>query len=1319
MVKTSSVPANQKRKPRLLWANPFCLLDTSSGASMTVRQMLLQLVANGYEVQVLGATVFDNPKGMGRLKEQYPNLSAHQHEMIEAVDGPLTHNLVVSYSYNRNHFTTHEEGLWYGQYLYMLDSFKPDIVWFYGGQTLDMLIADEARDRGIPVAFYLANGHYKAPRWCRDVDLILTDSQATADMYRNTIGFAAKPVGKFIAPENFIAEHHERKRVLFVNPSWQKGASVFIQLAEKLEQRRPDIELEVVEARADWPAVLRETTRSMGQQRSSLSNVTLTANTSDMRPPYSRARVLVAPSLWWESSGRVLAEAMLNGIPALITNRGGMPEMIGNAGIAFDFPDVCYEESYQHLLSDEELQPLMDAVIRFYDDEALYQEYVARARQVGKEKHHLARATERLLSALSPLAQLRAGNKEFAITQKKRHRQRLSGRATKPDFKVDNSLQQLISHQSVNQPGQVPQANKLWLTDDFTWQIKGKIVVLDNRASLIKSGLADQMIATEAFGIVAFDPASEIKEAKQYEGSDTIQLFQHALLGNGNAATLHACVAPEMTSTLAPLPAEKLPKRHHLATQALAELPISTIALDSINGLDSLDWLILDELSDAMTILEYGKKSLTDTLVIQARIPFQLTHEKQPSLAELQHWASRNGFRFYRMHNIQHYSHLPENLNAVSPCATEQESADVLFLPSYERTAELSDKNKTRLAFIMSTCFGAHDIAFELMADVSQEKALGLLEGQGLLPISTAPNIDNKTLPRSQFNQTICHDAMASSSIPEGQGQLDIKMLKKQLTDVLNHLAIFESTQNYAIKIVELSKDLRKIDKKSFVEEVVDKINKEFLKKRDSVSLFYLLTSALLNRHAEVSISKNLRVLTERLGAIGWGYKTALYSFWLENFKENRGVAIRKSSTIVIICNKYKAETYENIIELRRQCCSDDEIIFVNNGDKSNNARNLEAFVDVYIELKDNSGAYLARNIGAAFSNGDILIFVDDDGMPEDGMLKAHADVHKQYTLDAVRGSYLPKNPNEIPPAHYHLGDKSLAAINCLEGNCSYRKDLFFKMGGWGDYILFGHGGAELYARMISNGSHQSKHIYIPNCILRHDYYRGEKHAKNKRKKQAESAYILSAQDSGINPMVSGFLTKPLELPNAPHMSSAERQLFKKELEKAQRYFEFGCGGSTVWAVKEGLTVNGVESDEVWVNALKEKLGNQCQVKVVDIGPTKEWGFPVSTKYVKKFSNYSKAIHDCHDEFDLILIDGRFRVACTMAVIQYSMKKIESMKNIRIFIHDFWNRPHYHVVLQFLEALDKVDTAGVFTLKNDISLEEVQRTWQLYAKNPQ
>jgi len=761
MVKTTTTSITQKRKPRILWANPFCLMDTSSGASMTVRQILLQLVARGYDVQVLGATVFDSTKGMGRLKEQFPDLNAHLHQLIEADDGPLKHQLVVSYSHNRNHLTTHEEGLWYSQYLYMLDSIKPDVVWFYGGQTLDLLIADEARDRGIPVAFYLANGSYKALRWCRDVDLILTDSQATADMYRKTVGYVAKPVGKFIAPESFIAEQHERKRLLFVNPSWQKGVSVFVQLAEKLERERPDIELEVVEARADWPAVLRETTRKMGKQRGTLSNVTVTANTSDMRGPYSRARVLVAPSLWWESSGRVLAEAMLNGIPALIANRGGMPEMIGDAGIAFDFPGACYEEPYQHLLSDEELQPLADAVISFFDDENLYQDYVDRAWQIGKEKHHLDRATDRLISALTPLVGQRAGNKDFTISQRKRHRQRLTSQASKPEFKVDNSLQQLVATKSgPQQENNEQQTCRLSLTDNFTWQIKGKIMVLDNRASLLKSGLADQMAATKAFGIVAFDPASEVKDAKQYEGSEYIQLFQHALLGNGEPTKLHACVAPEMTSILTPLPAEQLPKRHQLGAKPLAELPINTVALDSIEGLGNLDWLILDELSDAMSVLEYGKKSLINTLLVQARVVFQPTHQRQPNLAELQHWASRNGFRFYRFHNISQYSHLPEELNARAPCATEQESADVLFLPSHERMAKLSEKERMKLAFILSAIFAAHDMAFELIADVSQEKALEFLEAQNILPsaVNKVSSVSHPKINKTKAAFLGCND---------------------------------------------------------------------------------------------------------------------------------------------------------------------------------------------------------------------------------------------------------------------------------------------------------------------------------------------------------------------------------------------------------------------------------------------------------------------------------------------------------------------------------------------------------------------------------
>ncbi|MCE8002353.1 tetratricopeptide repeat protein [Billgrantia ethanolica] len=195
---------------------------------------------------------------------------------------------------------------------------------------------------------------------------------------------------------------------------------------------------------------------------------------------------------------------------------------------------------------------------------------------------------------------------------------------------------------------------------------------------------------------------------------------------------------------------------------------------------------------------------------------------------------------------------------------------------------------------------------------------------------------------------------------------------------------------------------------------------------------------------------------------------------------------------------------------------------------------------------------------------------------------------------------------------------------------------------------------------------------------------------------------------------------KPVfDVPDAPFMSDAERSLFKRAIGQANRYFEFGSGGSTVWAVREGLAVYGVESDAKWVEALKAELGDKCRIETVDIGPTKAWGYPVSMKDSDKFPAYSQAIHSHEEMFDLVLVDGRFRVACTMAAIQHILEHLEGSQKARIFIHDFWNRPSYHAVLDFLDVEESVESAGLFKVKDGVRLEQVHAVWKQYAKNPE
>lgn len=120
-----------------------------------------------------------------------------------------------------------------------------------------------------------------------------------------------------------------------------------------------------------------------------------------MRPVYSRARVLLSPSLWWESGNRVTVEAALNGIPAIVTNRGGPPEMIGDSGIAVTLPDIMHKPPYKRLLPQDKLEMLTDTIEQMYDDEATYRSMVGEASKVGQEMHDIERNTDRLIAQLT------------------------------------------------------------------------------------------------------------------------------------------------------------------------------------------------------------------------------------------------------------------------------------------------------------------------------------------------------------------------------------------------------------------------------------------------------------------------------------------------------------------------------------------------------------------------------------------------------------------------------------------------------------------------------------------------------------------------------------------------------------------------------------------------------------------------------------------------------------------------------------------------------------------------------------------------------
>ncbi|TYB77000.1 hypothetical protein [Bizionia myxarmorum] len=184
-------------------------------------------------------------------------------------------------------------------------------------------------------------------------------------------------------------------------------------------------------------------------------------------------------------------------------------------------------------------------------------------------------------------------------------------------------------------------------------------------------------------------------------------------------------------------------------------------------------------------------------------------------------------------------------------------------------------------------------------------------------------------------------------------------------------------------------------------------------------------------------------------------------------------------------------------------------------------------------------------------------------------------------------------------------------------------------------------------------------------------------------------------------------------------MTRNEQYIFNKYIKNSNNYLEFGSGGSTLRVLqKSKAKVYSVESSSDWISYLskyfiiRKATNKRLFFHHVDIGQTGRWGFPVSKDLENLFPNYSNSIFKSLDSnnIDTVLIDGRFRVACVLSVILNRA----SNDNISILIHDFWNRKDYHTVLKYLTEVDKMDTLGVFKIKDNLDLVLVKEDYNIY-----
>ncbi len=166
----------------------------------------------------------------------------------------------------------------------------------------------------------------------------IANSTYTARRFEARFGIRPEVIPPIFYPEEYRTAGKGR-HVTFINPVAEKGVDLALAIAALC----PEIPFLFVRG---WPLSPIAEMR-LSRRLARLDNVRLCPRSRNMAKIYAETRILLVPSQWDETWGRVVSEAQFSGIPVLASDCGGLPESVGPGGILVgrkDPPEVWAEQ---------------------------------------------------------------------------------------------------------------------------------------------------------------------------------------------------------------------------------------------------------------------------------------------------------------------------------------------------------------------------------------------------------------------------------------------------------------------------------------------------------------------------------------------------------------------------------------------------------------------------------------------------------------------------------------------------------------------------------------------------------------------------------------------------------------------------------------------------------------------------------------------------------------------------------------------------------------------------------------------------------------
>lgn len=254
-------------------------------------------------------------------------------------------------------------------------------------------------------------------------------------------------------------------------------------------------------------------------------------------------------------------------------------------------------------------------------------------------------------------------------------------------------------------------------SNDFSFQLAGRIIVMDFGGSFTTNDKFAALTELESFFFIIMDTLGVVEEKHLPLRKKSLQHIKLHALGNGEPTPVYMCLDTTLSSTLKPLTSSNV-----TGSEVLVELKSQSSKLDNIHGLDKLDLLILDNKFDLTPTFEYGARILEQCLAVEVKVTFVNSHHGQMSFESISAALSSFGFVFHCFNQIEYKESGGHDIHPFIT-STKMVSAKALFIPCREKLRAFNTVKNEKLAFIMHAIYGMHDVAFELLQANSHDRA--------------------------------------------------------------------------------------------------------------------------------------------------------------------------------------------------------------------------------------------------------------------------------------------------------------------------------------------------------------------------------------------------------------------------------------------------------------------------------------------------------------------------------------------------------------------------------------------------------------------